>query len=201
VDWDTYFRERNMKKRLAAAAEIRKEEEKRRAEALKWKSAEETRGEEEQENDAQRKREEARIRKAAEREKAEKRRKAQEAERKASDVRVKRENEKRRLLAFGPPPGESEQPRQRTWTTPPTSSDSGSQARQVEKLAPLTEESLRAQATFGDDDLDPLGRGLGDNMRTILEGFRLPTILQSDLTPSDDEENPLDQNKDKYKTK
>jgi hypothetical protein len=60
-------------------------------------------------------------------------------------------------------------------------------------FTPLTEENLRAQAASGDEDVDPLGRGLGDNMRTILEGFRLPTIFQSDLTPSDEEENPLDQ--------
>lgn len=102
------FRGRNKKERLAAAAEIKHEEEKRRAEALRWKAVEETRSEEEQENAAQRKREEARIRHAAEREKAEKRRKAQEAEKRASDDRVKRENERRRLLAFGPPPGKSE---------------------------------------------------------------------------------------------
>jgi hypothetical protein len=61
------------------------------------------------------------------------------------------------------------------------------------EFTPLTEENLWAQVVFGDEDVDPLGRGLGDNMRTILEGFRLPTIFQSDLTPSDEEENPLDQ--------
>ncbi len=60
------------------------------------------------------------------------------------------------------------------------------------EFTPLTE-NLRAQAASGDEDLDPLGRGLGDNMRTVLEGFRLPTIFESDLTPSDEEENPLDQ--------
>lgn len=243
ADWYTYVRGRNKKERLAAAAEIRHEEEKRR-EALRWKASKETRSGEEQENAAQRKREEARIRTAAEREKAEKRRKVQEAEKRASDDRVKRENERRRLLAYGPPPGESEQqPRQRTWSTPHILGDSGSQARQAERsetapvqkrtgadnirqlhsgqqikntarrnsvpitpqkkdnsvqnmpleFTPLTEENLWAQVVFGDEDVDPLGRGLGDNMRTILEGFMLPTIFQSDLTPSDEEENPLDQ--------
>lgn len=61
------------------------------------------------------------------------------------------------------------------------------------KFTPLTEENLRAQAASDDEDSDPLGRGLGDNMRTILEGLRIPTIFQSDPTPSDEEENPLDQ--------
>lgn len=256
VDWDTYVRERNKKERQAATAEIMQDEEKQRAEASKWKATKETRSEGEQENAAQRKREEARIRKAAEREKAEKRRKAQKAEKRASDDRVKRENERRRLLAFGPPPCESEQQPRQSMSSTPIISDSGSQARQVERcetapvqqrtaadknkrqlqdvyspstgqqikntarqdsapitprkkdnsvqnmppeFAPLTEENLRAQAGSGDDDLDPLCRGLGDNMRTILEGFRLPTIFQSDLTPSDEEENPLIRDKDKEK--
>ncbi len=238
VEWDTYFRERSKKERLTTAVEIIQAEEKRRAEALRWKAAEETRSEEERENVAQRKQAEVRKQEPAEREKAEKRRKAQEAERRASDDRVKRENERRRVLAFGPPPGESEQqPRQRTWSTPVIISNSGPQARQAErsetapvqqrtaadnnhqlkntarqdsapitprkkdnnvhnmppKFAPLTEENLRAQVASGDDDLDPLDRGLGDNMRTILEGFTLPTIFLSDRTPSDEEENPLDQ--------
>jgi hypothetical protein len=56
-------------------------------------------------------------------------------------------------------------------------------------LAALTEENLRAQAADSDDsDIDPLGRGLGDNMRTFLCGFAVPTILQSDLTPSIEDE-------------
>jgi hypothetical protein len=53
-------------------------------------------------------------------------------------------------------------------------------------VAPLTAKNLRAQAVDlfeEDDDVDPLDRGLGDNTRTFLQGLRLPTILQSDLTP------------------
>jgi len=58
------------------------------------------------------------------------------------------------------------------------------------KLAPLTAENLRAKAAIDDDDddIDPLGRLLGDNMRTFMQGFALPTIYQSDITPSTEEE-------------
>jgi hypothetical protein len=51
---------------------------------------------------------------------------------------------------------------------------------------------LRAKAAIDDDDddddIDPLGRLLGDNMRTFIQGFALPTIYQSDITPSTEEE-------------
>jgi hypothetical protein len=67
-------------------------------------------------------------------------------------------------------------------------------------LAALTEENLRAQAADSDDsDIDPLGRGLGDNMRTFLHGFAVPTMLQSDLTSSIGDEEV--ENKDKKKHK
>jgi hypothetical protein len=67
-------------------------------------------------------------------------------------------------------------------------------------LAALTEENLRAQAVDSDDsDIDPLGRGLGDNMRTFLHGFAVPTILQSDLTSSIEDEEVENKDKKKYK--
>jgi hypothetical protein len=268
VDWDAIIREQNENDRAAAQGNRQQEEEKRRLAEQKWKAAEETRRNAERE-EAEKTRQQFRLQREREetektkqearnreevvaREKADKRRKAEDAEKKTSEDRVKRENERRRLLAFGPPPGGIEQQRRPpTWPTPPTTGGSSLQARQFErretapaqqkpaagssdqkqggqqprpparrnsypvwphqrddslqnrppKLVPLTEENLRAQAVnFVDDDIDPLGRGLGDNMRTILEGFRLPTIFQSDLTPSDEEE-PEDKNKNKNKNK
>jgi hypothetical protein len=164
--------------------------------------------------------------------KTEKRRKAEEAEKKVNADRVKRENEARRLRAFGPL-----HQRRPTWPNSPAIAGSGLQGKPLERngtdpvrrrptgnsgqqpsrqeprvpvrrnsepntpqrndsvqnklpvLAALTEENLRAQAADSDDsDIDPLGRGLGDNMRTFLCGFAVPTILQSDLTPSIEDE-------------
>ena len=65
-------------------------------------------------------------------------------------------------------------------------------------LAPLTQENLRTKAAIEDedDDRDPLGRGLGDNMRTFIQGFALPTIYHSDITPSTSEK---DETKDRNK--
>jgi hypothetical protein len=176
--------------------------------------------------------------------KTEKRRKAEEAEKKVNADRVKRENEARRLRAFGPL-----HQRRPTWPNFPATADSGPQGKPLERngtdpvrrrptgnsgqqpsrqepqvparrnsepntpqrndsvqnklpvLAALTEENLRAQAADSDDsDIDPLGRGLGDNMRTFLYGFAVPTILQSDLTPSIEEGEEVE-NKDKKKNK
>jgi hypothetical protein len=262
VDWDTIIREQAEIDRAEAQVN-RHQEEKRHLAEQKWKAAEEMRRNAEreepekqrQELNRQRDREEteknkqdARRQEAGAREKADKRRKADGAERGANEDCVKRENERRRLLAFGSPGEIEQQRRSPTWLTPSTTGGCRPQARQNErretvsgqkkstagnsgqqqsgkqpkppvrrnsyqitphqrhdssqntppKLAPLTEENLRVQAAdfFDDDDIDPLGRGLGDNMRTILEGFRLPTIFQSDLTPSDEKE-PEDKNKNK----
>jgi hypothetical protein len=202
VNWDAMLREKN----LATEAKRRQDEE-------RWKAAEERRRKEE--------------------EKAEKRRKVEEAEQKSKADRVKRENEERRLRAFGSPLDRhgSDQPRrapasggsgyhrrpdnrhvanllqerpafgeidQQDKAAPlrkaPAKSHSSPMKQRENNLqkeppvvAPLTTENLRAQETDlfeEDDDVDPLGRGLGDNTRTFLQGLRLPTILQSDLTPS-----------------
>jgi hypothetical protein len=268
VDWDAIIREQNEIDRAAAQVNRQQEEKKRHLAEQKWKAAEEMRRNAEreeaekqsQELNRQRDREETennkqearRRQKAAAREKADERRKAEYAEKGASEDRVKRENERRRLLAFGSPGEIEQQRRPPTWPTPSTTDGSRPQARRIEKretasaqqkptadnsgqqqsgqqpnplvrrnsypitphqrhdssqnrppnLAPLTEENLRVQAAdfFDDEDIDPLGRGLGDNMRTILEGFRLLTIFQSELTPSDEEE-PEDKNKNKNKNK
>lgn len=170
--------------------------------------------------------------------KTEKRRKAEEAEEKVNADRVKRENEARRLRAFGPlhqrrptwpnSPATAGKRLERNGTDPvrrrPTGNSGQQPSRQEPRvpvrrnsesntpqrkdsvqnklpvLAALTEENLRAQAVDSDDsDIDPLGRGLGDNMRTFLHGFAVPTILQSDLTSSIEDEEVENKDKKKYK--
>lgn len=185
--------------------------------------------------EAERQEQEAKNREAEgqpEQEKAGKRRKAEEAEQNAANAdKVKRENELRRLRAFGPqhqrrptlppPPATGGfaqgKPLEKTETNPVRRKQAGNSGQQHDKqdprhparrnsapttsqktnisqnrppvLALLTEENLRAQDADSDDsDIDPLGRGLGDNMRTFLYGFAVPSHLQSDLTPSVEEE-------------
>ncbi|KAE9377951.1 hypothetical protein N431DRAFT_328380 [Stipitochalara longipes BDJ] len=282
VDWDAMIRVKNEQVRLAAKEKSREEEEKKRGAAeQKWKAAERRRRAEEEEAaagrnplvNAENKKSEA-IRRCerekaeqgeqearnsgtehqCERGKAEKQRKAEEAENKAHAARIQRENEERRLRAFGSPGGSVQPERRPPWPTTPATGRFGPQRQPLEKretnparptaagssgqehrkqqprllfrkdsiptkpqqqimqnvppkLAPLTEENLRAKAAIDDDDVDPLGRSLGDNMRTFLQGFALPTIYQSVLTPSTEEEDEAsdknkkseDKNRDKKK--
>jgi hypothetical protein len=273
VDWDAMVRAKNEQIRLVAEAKSQEEENKRRAAEQKWKAAEQRRRAEEEHgtvdwrplsktenkkseatcqcepvNYGRRKQEveNSQSERQGEREEAEKRSKAEEAEKKARTVRVQRENEERRLRAFGPSGGSVQTERRPTWPPPPASDGTKPRGKELEtrenkpinptaavsnvqdqrkqqqrpparrnsvparpkneiiqgvspKLAPLTAENLRAKAAIDDDDddddIDPLGRLLGDNMRTFIQGFALPTIYQSDITPSTEEGEAKDKNK------
>jgi hypothetical protein len=56
-------------------------------------------------------------------------------------------------------------------------------------VSPLTKENLRAQrGNFVEQAfVSELNRGLGDMTRTFIEGFYVPTELQSDVEDEDDD--------------